>query len=268
MINKTIGIIGCGNMGQAIIAGLTSSGLVKRKDILAADSDKSKTNLVKKFKINIVKLNEELVSQSDVIILAVKPQVMEAVLDEIKDNKPKNKLIVSIAAGITTGYIEKKLGQKAKVVRVMPNTPALVQEAMSALCAGKKAAASDLKLALNIFECLGEVVVVREDLFDAVTAISGCGPAYYFYLCEILINLSQENGLSRELAQKIVKQTFLGSAKLLNQSKDDAQILRHKITSKGGVTEAAFKILEKRKTRKIFKEAILYAVKRSKELSR
>lgn len=264
--NEKIGIIGCGNMGGAIIAGLSSSGIVNK--ILAADPDKKKTGFFRaKFKIKIAKSNKELVKKSNVVILAVKPQIVESVLSQVKEGISKTKLIISIAAGITTKYIEQKLSAKTKVVRVMPNTPALIQEGMSLITAGRGVTGTDLKLAQKIFATLGQTGMVKESLFDAVTAISGCGPAYYFYLSEILINLAKKNGINDKLAQKIVKQTVLGSAKLLNISEDNPQVLRSKVTSKGGVTEAAFKILEKKKIKETFRQAILSARKRSKELS-
>lgn len=269
MTNKKVGIIGCGNMGQAIIQGIVSSGLIQRNRIFVTDAEKNKASLVKaKFKANIEQSNRQLVKNSDIIILAVKPQVMDLVLSEIKDEVTRDKLFISIAAGITTRYIEKKLGAQAKVIRIMPNTPALVKESMSLICRGRKAAAADLQTTEKIFNALGKTAVTREDLFDAITAIGGSGPAYYFYLSEILIDLAKEQGLNKDLAQKMVKQTLLGSAKLFNLSKDDAQTLRKKITSKGGITEAAFKVLKNKKVREIFEKAISSGVKRSKELSK
>lgn len=269
MINKTIGIIGCGNMGQAIIEGLVSSGLIPRSKIFVTDIERNKTTAVKaKFKVNIEQSNIYLVRNADIVILAIKPQIMDLVLNEIRNKVTKSKLYISVAAGITTKYIETRLGRQTRVTRVMPNTPALVKEAMSLICRGRKAATSDLKLTQEIFSALGKVGIVKENLLDAVTAISGSGPAYYFYLSEILIDLAKGQGISNDLAEKMVKQTFLGSAKLFNLSKNDVQTLRRKITSKGGVTETVSQVLENKKVREIFKQAILTGIKRSKELSK
>ena len=267
-MNKTIGIIGCGNMGQAIIEGLIKSGLISKKRIFVTDAEKNKSGLVKaKFKVNLEQANICLVRNADIVILAVKPQVMDLVLAEVKGEAAKDKLFISIAAGITTKYIEKKLGKAAKVIRVMPNTPALVKEAMSLICGGKKATNYDLKLTRDIFGALGKTAVIKENLLDAVTAISGSGPAYYFYLSEILIDLAIKQGINKELAKEMVKQTFWGSAKLFNLAKDEIQTLRSKITSTGGITEAAFKVLESKKIKEIFHQAVFSGVKRSKELS-
>ena len=177
-------------------------------------------------------------------------------------------LVISIAAGITISYLEKKLGKKARVIRTMPNLPAQIGEGITAIARGSLAKAGDVKTAVNIFSCVGETAVVNEDLIDAVTAVSGSGPAYVFHFVENLMKASQALGLNKELSAKLVTQTLLGSAHLLAQSKEDAGRLREKVASKGGTTQAALNVLKKQRVGTAFKKALAAAQKRAKELSK
>jgi len=177
MIYKKIGIIGCGNMGQALIGGLLSSGIIVKRSLLCCEIDLKKAKEAgEAHSIQVTKDACGTVKVSDVIVLAVKPQIIKEVLTEIKPCIDDTKTIISIAAGITTAAIEEVLG-KARVVRVMPNTPALVKKGMSAVCDGKYAKLEDRQVAVDLLSCVGEVVVVEERFMDAVTAVSGSGPA-------------------------------------------------------------------------------------------
>lgn len=260
---KTIGIIGAGNMGSAI-----ASRIRHKYRVLICDSDTSKlTQLKRKYKIPAKSLGE-LVKASQVIILAVKPQDFDTVLAEVKAHLDSSKLVVSIAAGITTLYIEKRLSGKTRVIRTMPNMPAQIGEGITAVARGQYATPADVKLTGQIFNYVGQAVVVKEEMIDAITAVSGSGPAYVFLFVECLLKAARAVGLDEKLARPLAMQTLLGSAHLLAQSPDDAPTLRAKVTSKGGTTQAAMDVFFDRKIDVIFVEALAAAKRRAKELSK
>lgn len=269
MIDRKIGIIGCGNMGEAIFSRLAGV-LEKSTSLMVSEYDaKRREFLQDKYKIIVEIDNSKLVKWADVIILAVKPKDFENVLkDAVCCGASSDKLIISIAAGITTKYIESMVGKDVPVVRVMPNMPAVIGEAVSAISAGTAADSSDMKLAEEIFSLIGDVVRVEEKLIDAVTAVSGSGPAYFFYLIEALTEAAINAGLDSATAQRLVFKTALGSAKLIYALKEDPAELRRRVTSKGGTTEAAIKVFEAKDFRKIVNGAVKKACKRSKELSK
>jgi len=265
---KRIGIIGLGNMGHAILSNLISSGAVRKGAVIGLDLDARKCGGAKKrLGIAIARSIRELVSCSDIVLIAVKPQNMGAVLDEISICG-KGRLYISIAAGIKTDRLEKGLGGRARVIRVMPNTPALVGEGISALCKGRYASKSDLKTADEIFSSVGEVIELNERYFDVVTALSGSGPAYFFYLKEALIEAGVRLGMDKKTAKDLVLKTALGSARLLIESGCEPGLLRQRVTSKGGTTEQAIKVFEKAKFKSIVERAVIAAAQHSKKLSR
>ena len=260
---KTVGIVGGGNMGAAILSRINK----KFKIIVCEPDEKRGTELRKKFKVALQDL-PSLIESSDIILVAVKPQDIDAVVLTLKKAGIKNKLVISIAAGITTSYLEKYLGKEARVIRTMPNMPAMIGEAMTAIAAGKNAKRSDIKVALQIFEGIGKAIVVGEQWLDAITALSGSGPAYVFLFAECLLKAAVVLGLDEKTSQTLIQQTLLGSIHLLAQSKDDAATLRAKVTSKGGTTQAATDVLTNYNIEKIFQEALIAARNRAKELSR
>lgn len=265
--DRTIGFIGLGNMGGAILSGLISSGAVKRRNLVGFDRDPAKNKSAKRrFCISLGSCAAEVANRSAIILIAVKPQDAGVVLEEISKDA-KDKIIISIAAGIKTRAIEGWLGKGSRVIRVMPNTPALVGEGISAICGGRYAGKDDLKTAEEIFSVVGETVKADERYFDVVTAVSGSGPAYFFYLKEALIEAAERLGLKKEVAVKLVSKTALGSARLLIASGDDPAVLRQRVTSKGGMTEQAIKIFEKRKIREAVLAAVRAAVSHSRKLS-
>ncbi len=269
MITKKIGIIGCGNMGEALLNGL-SKVLEKSTQLMTSELDAARREAVQaKYKIIVEIDNNRVVKFSDIIILAVKPEDFDGILkNEVCCGISKDKVLVSIAAGITTGRIESIVGKEIPVVRVMPNMAATVGEAISCISRGSSASGEDMKLVTEIFSMIGDVIEVKEELLDAVTAVSGSGPAYFFYLEETLIDAAMALGLDEKTAKAIVVKTALGSSKLLEILKEDPHFLRKKITSKGGTTEAAMKIFESKKFKEIVKGAVKAACKRSKELSK
>lgn len=269
MINKRIGIIGCGNMGEAIFSRL-SQVMEKSTALMVSEMDFARRDVIQtKYKIIVEIDNNYLVKYCDVIILAVKPKDFEKVLkQEICCGISPKKLLISIAAGITTKHIEKVVGKDIPIVRVMPNMPALIGEAVSSISAGTSATKEHMAAAREIFSMIGEVVEIEEKMVDAVTAISGSGPAYFFYFIETLIDAAKKLKLDQETAEKLVLRTALGSVKLLEALKECPVHLRHRVTSKGGTTEAAFKVFNRKKLKKIIQEATAAACKRSKELSK
>ena len=265
--DKKIGIIGVGNIGSAIIKGiLKATGSVFSKNIVVSDIDKKKSQAISR-ELSVVSAsdNVELVSQSDIIILAAKPYDIEGILKEIADSQ-SGKLIISVAAGIKTSRIEKIL--PIAVVRVMPNMPALLGEGMIAISAGKFAEEKELQLAEAIFSAIGETVRINEDLMDTVTAVSGSGPAYFFLMMEALIEAGVAGGLSSQVAHQMVTQTAYGAAKMTKETKKEPFLLRDEVTSPGGTTEAAVAVLEKRGFKDILAEAVAAGTVNSKELSK
>jgi pyrroline-5-carboxylate reductase len=265
-----IGIIGAGNMGGAIARGILSAGLYDAHDVLICDVIPRKAEeLAREAGIRTADTPDALAASSSAIIIAVKPQTMAQCLDEIKEAVDSSKLIISIAAGITTEFIEQRLDRPdggARVVRVMPNTPALVGEGAAAICGGSNAGEADLEIAEKIFAALGKAYRLDESLIDAVTAVSGSGPAYLFLFAESLERAAVEAGLPEDMAAGLVAQTLFGSAKLLIGSSDTASELREKVTSPGGTTEAALAVFRERNFEDIITAAVMAALARGREL--
>lgn len=266
-----LGFIGAGNMAEAIARGVLSSKLCRAADILAADlSPQRRGFFADELRIRTIEDAMSVVSQSQVVLLCVKPQHMADMLASIRDAVTENHLIITIAAGISTRYIEQTLSPspKLRVVRAMPNTPMLVGKGMVAIAPGAHATAADLAQAREIFASAASVVQLKEDLIDAVTAVSGSGPAYFFYLAEQMIQAGIEMGLPPEAAHQLATQTALGAAEMLVTSKDSPAELRRKVTSPNGTTHAAITHMENANFPKIVVEALHAACRRSKELGR
>jgi pyrroline-5-carboxylate reductase len=265
-----IGFIGSGNMAEALIKGIITAGVYKPENIFISDIRPQRLKqLVKKYKVKPAKNNSELAGRADIVVLSVKPQNMTEALESIKDAISGKKLVISIAAGVRTINIADVLGNVA-IIRAMPNTPALIGEGASALFANDKAKPM-LEKAKAIFSAVGQAVVVdNEDLIDAVTAVSGSGPAYYFLLMEEMIKSAVALGLPEKVAKDLVLQTAKGAALLAveadSRGEGPAQ-LRQKVTSPGGTTEAALKILAKGKFGPLIETAVKKARDRSRELS-
>lgn len=265
-----IGFIGAGNMAEAIIKGIIDAKVYKSKDIIITDIRSLQVkSICKKYKVACASDNCKLAKSVDILVLSTKPQNMAEVLEGIKGAIRKSTLIISIAAGITTKRIQKVLGN-VPVVRVMPNTPALIGQGASVMYATKNARGK-LKVAERIFSAVGLAQAVNDEkLIDAVTAVSGSGPAYFFLLMEEMIKTAQKLGLKKELAEMLVLQTAKGAGLLAVEAFVNGQtpdILRKKVTSPGGTTEAALKVFSKCKFETMILNALRAAAKRSKELS-
>ncbi|MFH0796536.1 MAG: pyrroline-5-carboxylate reductase [Candidatus Omnitrophota bacterium] len=258
-----LGIIGVGRMGSAIVAGLLQKKVFSPEEIVICDQDFLRTkSLTTRFSVKSADLSE-LVALSDAVVLAVKPQDIESVVTPIKGHFP-DKLLISILAGVSTSYFEDKLGE-VPVVRVMPNLGIKVGAGMSFYAPGRFARPSDRELVSGIFGSLGEIAEIQEDKMDIITGLSGSGPAYFFLLMEILAGYAQKSGISEELSVKLAKQTARAAAFLVEEESPSS--LRAAVTSKGGTTEAAIKILEEKQVREIFTQAFDSALKRARELS-
>lgn len=275
---RIIGIIGAGNMGAAILSrAIKAKDGDKRfsaKNFIITEKDKLVATFIKKtYRVKIALDVKDLALKSDIIIIAVKPQDMDVVLREIKyavttQNK-KWFLIISIAAGINTSYIEGKISSDVRVIRAMPNMPVSIGKGITALCRGSLASAKDLNIAKKIFAVLGSTVEIKkENLINTVTAVSGSGPAYLFYIVSAMLAISKSLGMDRKTANMLIYHTLIGSADLLNKHNFDADTLISKVASKGGTTEAALKVFNERQLRLIIIDAIHAAYQRSEELSR
>lgn len=250
-------------MGEAIIART-----VKHYRVSVSEKDPARrAHLKKAYKVS-PKDFDAVVNDSDILVLAVKPQDFEGVVYALKGSVDSRNLIVSIAAGITTKYIERLLGGKIRIIRTMPNMPAMVGEGITAVCKGKYATAGDVKTACKLFNHVGETLVVKEDLVDAITAVSGSGPAYVFLFMESLIKAAQSLGLKEAQAIALVNKTFSGSIRLILEKGLKPAELRAKVTSKGGTTQAATDVFMKYGIHKIIEEALKAAQKRAGELAK
>lgn len=266
--NVVVGFIGSGNMAEALIRGVINSGLLRRENLMASDIRSQRRRFIsRKYRIVVRSSNKKICEGADVIVLAVKPQDARTVLEEISDYVSQDKLLISIIAGLRTEKIE-SFCHHVPVIRVMPNTPALVGQGMSVLCRGKWATRHHSRIAKILLRAVGKVVEIREKLMDGVTALSGSGPAYFFYLIEALTEAGEKIGFDRKMALLLASQTALGSAGLLAHTGLQPQELRHKVTSKGGTTEAALKVLEKGKFKQLVNRAVIFAQNRSRQISK
>ncbi len=265
---KRLAVIGSGNMAEALVRGILRAGLLPPDAIATSDVAPERLRFFREqFGVATETDNAAVVAKADLALLAVKPQVMGQVLQGLAQAVEKQ-LVISIAAGIPTYYIETRFPRPVRVVRVMPNTPALVLEGASALCAGAHATADDLALARAIFEAVGRAVVLDETAMDAVTGLSGSGPAYIFVVIEALADAGVRVGLSRDVAQLLAAQTVLGSARMVLETGKHPAVLKDMVASPGGTTIAGLHALEAGALRAALLDAVEAAAERSRELGR
>jgi pyrroline-5-carboxylate reductase len=261
-----VAVLGAGVMGETLASGLLRAGR-SPSDLLLTDRRPERgVELRERYGIDVVS-NAEAAAKADTLLLVVKPQDMGELLDEIAPHLTSGTLVVSLAAGITTAFLEARLPQATAVVRVMPNTPALVDEGMAAISRGAHCDEDHLREAEQLLSSVGRVVRVPEKQQDAVTAVSGSGPAYLFFVVESMIEAGVHLGLPRTTASELVVQTVVGSAKLLRETGEHPTVLREQVTSPGGTTAAAVRKLEDHKVRAAFLTALEAARDRSRELS-
>ena len=265
---KKICILGTGNMGEALVSGLVSSGSTDPENIICTDVREDQLKAVKeKYGVVTMTDNIEAVKASEIVIYSVKPQIIAAVLKETAPFLDMSKLVISIAAGVPLAAIESCLNKELRLIRVMPNIAAFVKESASVLAAGGNATKDDIDLAMAIFNSMGKSIFIKENnLMDAVTGLSGSGPAYIFLIVDALADAGVKVGLSRQDALFLSTQTILGSAKLLMETKEHPGRLKDMVTSPGGTAIAGIHTLEKGGLRTTLINAVEAATQRSREL--
>lgn len=269
LANHKIAIIGAGNMGRAIIGGLLKGNDTDASQISASRrSERALKLLAEQFPgIQTSSNNIETVQGASIVILAVKPQMVIKVIKEIKEAVNERTLIISVLAGITTQTLQERFDLNLPVVRTMPNTPALVDEGATAICGGDYASDEDLDYARAVFEAVGSVEVVPEYLMDAITGLSGSGPAYVYMIIEALTDAGVKQGIPRPIAANLAAQTVFGAAKLVLDTGKHPAILKDEVTTPGGTTISAIAELESHGLRNMLINAVATATARSKELS-
>jgi pyrroline-5-carboxylate reductase len=270
---KRIAIIGTGSMGSAILSGLLKSGFnpdnvsVSTKSTASAERLADELGVLSFAMENGEDANQMAVAGADVVVIAVKPAYVIETLADVADSLDDDALVISVAAGITTKAMEKTLPDDVAVVRAMPNTPAIVGSAVTGIAAGSRAGKSAIETAVQLFQTVGTSIVLDEAKIDALSTISGSGPAYVFYLIEQLTLVAKKMGFSDAEATKLVNETFLGSAQLLIESGKSPQELRKQVTSPNGTTEKAITVMSDAKLEAMFTEATAAALARAKELA-
>lgn len=259
-----IGFVGTGRIARALIAGLS-----QREHTVISGFDKEPAALASisaDYPVLPCLSIKEIALKAQVIILAVKPYQIEAVLTELKDSLTTRHLLISVAAGISSEFIRKYSGEERRVIRVMPNTPAFVGEGMTALCRGKMALDEDIMLASDLFRSIGRVAILDESQMDAATALSGSGPAYMFHILDSLAEGGVQCGLSRDEALLLGAQTMIGAATMALSGRKSPEELKHEVTTPGGTTEAGLKVMDEKNIRTILIETVAAAAARSREL--
>jgi pyrroline-5-carboxylate reductase len=265
----TIGFLGGGNMAEAILRGLLAKGVSKPEQLRVAEPREARrTELAQAFGIVAVPSNRDVAAFADVVVLATKPQILGSVLAEIEDALTPEKLVISIAAGVSLATLEAALPKDCRVVRTMPNTPALVSEGATAIAPGRCATEGDLRGVTALFSAVGEAVVIGEASMDAVTGLSGSGPAYVFQFIEALADGGVRAGLPRDVALRLAAQTVRGAATLLLETGQHPGVLKDMVTSPGGTTIAGVHALERGGLRGTVMNAVEAATERSAELGR
>ncbi len=259
-------IFGAGVMGETLLSGLVRSGRDVADLVITEKRVEHAQRLNAKYGVAVLD-NADAAAQADVIVLVVKPQDMDGLLSEIRDHVAPGNLVVSLAAGIPTAYLESRLPEGSSVVRVMPNTPALVDQGMAAISPGRHCTQEHLQEAEAMLRSCGKVVQVPEKYQDAVTAISGSGPAYIFYVVEAMIEAGVVLGMPRQISTELVVQTLFGAATMLKETGEHPTVLRERVSSPGGTTVAALRQLDDHKVRAAFITAMEAAASRSRELA-
>jgi pyrroline-5-carboxylate reductase len=255
-MDKKIGFVGCGNMGQAMLKGMINSKLFKAENLIASTTPRSYEKLKEKFNIKVVTNNLEVADFADIIILSIKPDKFETVINEIKSHIKKATVIVSVAGGIKVKQIENMFGVATKIVRVMPNTSALVGESMSVLCQNELVSEEELKTVLSIFGSFGKTELIEENLIDAVASVTGSSPAMVYMLIEAMGDAAVIRGIPRTKAYILASQAVLGAAKMVLETGEHPGILKDNVCSPGGTTIEAVFSLEKNNFRGTIIEAM------------
>ena len=266
MSNKRIGFIGAGNMATAIVNGIITNKAKKAEELSVFDLDKEKLSLMEEKGVDTVSSCSELAAKSDIVVLAVKPQNYDEVLADIKDAVKDDTVIVTIAAGISIARVRSGLGKNCPAVRVMPNTPLLLGKGASALCRSENISDEDFDEVYKMFALSGDAVILTEDKMNAVIAVNGSSPAYVYLFAKTMVDYAVSVGIDRDAAMKLVCKTFEGSAEMLRSSGDTPETLIEKVSSKGGTTIEALKVLNEREVPKAIFDAMAACTRRAEEL--
>lgn len=268
-MKKTIGVIGCGNMSQAMMGGIIKAEIVTNENIIASELLTSlRKEVEKKLEINTTSDNKEVAKKADYLILAIKPNIYEIVLKEIKDHIKKDAIVISIGGGISSDFLKKNLNENTKYVRVMPNTPAMVGEAMSAISPNETVDQEDLEEVLRIFRSFGKAEILDESLIDGFTGLCGSSPAYIYMIIEAMADGGVMEGIPRAQAYTMAAQSVLGSAKMVLETGLHPGELKDNVCSPGGITIAAVANLEKNGLRSTMMEAVKTCSDMSRKLSK
>lgn len=263
---QKIGFIGGGNMAEALIKGLLAGSFPADKIMASEPSELRRVHLLETFGIEMVDSNVTLMEKCDIVVLSIKPQIVAEVLEEVAGAYNNGKLIISILAGVTTALIEKFFQGAPRVVRVMPNTPALVGEGASAICRGHYSSQEDLAVVKQLLDTVGKVQLIDERQMDAATGLSGSGPAYIYTVIEALADGGVREGLRRDVAHALAVQTVVGAALMVRETGEHPAILRDQVCSPGGTAIAGISTLEKNGLRTTLMEAVSASAARSREL--
>lgn len=266
-MNKKLGFIGCGQMAQAMIKGIISSGTITSQQIKVSSKTEETLNTVeKKYDILTTKDNNEVASWADILFLAVKPDIHKEIIQEIKKKVAEHTVIITVAAGITLEFLETEFGKKIKAVRSMPNTPSFVGEGMSAICVNDKVEQKDLDTVLKIFRSFGKAEVIKESLMDSIPAISGSSPAYVYMFIEALADGGVKHGIPRDQAYRLAAQSVLGAAKMVLETGIHPGELKDQVCTPNGSTIEAVSSLEQSGLRSAIIEAMDKCTEKTKKL--
>ncbi len=260
-----LGFIGCGNMATAMLSGIIANGICTKEEIIASDLMEVSREIAKQnLNIQVTESNIEVAKKAEIIVLAVKPQFYEAAINEIKDSVTESQIIVTIAPGKTLEWLKEKFGKEIKIVRTMPNTPAMVMEGMTGACANENVTKEELDKVCRILNGFGKTEVVSEHLMDVVTCTSGSSPAYVFMFIEAMADAAVSEGMPRQQAYKVAAQAVLGSAKMVLETEMHPGALKDMVCSPGGTTIEAVRVLEEKGMRSSVFEAMKACAKKAK----
>lgn len=261
-----LGLIGGGNMAEAIVKPALDQSVLDPGRIIIADPSPDRRRLFEDLGVATTEANAAVATSAEQVMIAVKPQMLDDIAETLRQIDPDNQVILSIMAGISTTKIEQTLGTSARIIRIMPNTPLLAGAGMAAISLGPNARQGDEALALRLFQAAGDALTLDEKHMDAVTAVSGSGPAYVFYLAEAMSEAARSLGLDDNLADRLVRQTVFGAAKLMREAPETPAELRQKVASPGGTTQAALEFMDAQQVSAHIQDAVRRAADRSREL--
>ncbi|MEH7883969.1 pyrroline-5-carboxylate reductase [Bacillus sp. JJ1609] len=268
--NKKVAFLGAGSMAESMISGLVKSGKIRPENIFVTNKSNAARleRLDKKYDVNGLPENELPYQEMDLFILAMKPNGASEALAALKDKINPNQVVVSVLAGISTGFMEENLNSGQQVVRVMPNTSSMIQESATAITPGENTSKDHIEDVKELLSCMGKVFLIEEAQMDIFTGLAGSGPAYFYYLMEHMEQVGTENGMDEKMVREIIAQTILGAAKMVIEKDENPAVLRKNVTSPNGTTASGLNALRKYNGGQAITQAVNHAAKRSKELNR